>query len=127
MSFVYNADSGNVIDGDVKLETVEDLNREIKNITDDIIDMEADLETGSTSIPTERFIMRRVAQWKKMLKTLLELKKDRFGSDATSEEKKIDKKIALLDTKLSNLTKKILSHLKKKRRLDLLFEVTLKE
>ena len=127
MSFIYNADSEKVIDGDVKLETVEDLNREIKNITDDIIDMEADLETGSTSIPTERFIMRRVAQWKKMLKTLLELKKDRFGSDATSEEKKIDKKIALLDTKLSNLTKKILSHLKKKRRLDLLFEVTLKE
>ncbi len=51
-----------------------------------------------------------------------------MDSDSTPEyEKKTDKKIALLDIKLFNLKKKMLSNLKKKRRLDLLFEVTLKE
>jgi len=80
MNFIYNADTGIVIDGDIiSLKTIEDLNKEINRTQDEIDDMEGDLDKGHASIPTEIFLKRRIKQFKIILKSLLDLKKDRFG------------------------------------------------
>lgn len=131
MDFIYHADSKKVVDGDVKLNTEEDLEREIDRTETELgllLDALDLLGEGEEAIGAVKAIKKDLRKFKKILQSLLDLKKDRFGSDSTPEDKrKMDKKIALVKTELSNLKKNILFNLKKKRRLDLLFEVTLKE
>jgi len=78
MNFVYNADTGKVIDKDVRLETMEDLEREIDQILDAEWEMEQLLK-DTTDPGMKSAFMKQLNEYRKMKQVLIDLGKRRFS------------------------------------------------
>lgn len=97
MDLKYDADSGKVIDGDVRLETMEDLEREMKQSYEEIFALQESIKRTKSGVSDKIGLARWKDKWEqrkidhirdrkveikkyeRILESLLTLKRSRFG------------------------------------------------